>query len=47
MLKYKQPNQELDPAIYQLRLQNSALTKLQRAAIALGYTLQPTTPPLG
>ena len=44
LLKYKQPYQEPDPAIYQLRLQKSALTKLQRQALALGYTLQPTTP---
>ena len=43
--KYKQPYQEPDPAIYQLRLKKSALTKLQRQAIALGYTLLPTTPP--
>lgn len=45
LLKYKQPYQEPDPAIYQLRLQKSALTKLQRQALALGYTLQPTNPP--
>ena len=45
LLKYKQPYQEPDPAIYQLRLKKSALTKLQRQAIALGYTLLPTTPP--
>jgi transposase len=44
LLKYKQPYQEPDPAIYQLRLQKSALAKLQRQASALGYTLQPTTP---
>jgi transposase len=44
LLKYKQPYQEHDPAIYQLRLKKSALTKLQRQAIALGYTLLPTTP---
>jgi transposase len=43
LLKYKQPYQEPDPAIYQLRLQKSALTKLQRQALALGYTLLPTT----
>ena len=36
LLKYKQPYQEPDPAIYQLRLRKSALTKLQRQAIALG-----------
>jgi transposase len=45
LLKYKQPYQEPDPATYQLRLKKSALTKLQRQALALGYTLQPTTPP--
>jgi transposase len=45
LLKYKQPYQEPDPATYQLRLKKSALTKLQRQAIALGYTLLPTTPP--
>jgi transposase len=45
LLKYKQPYQEPDPATYQLRLQKSALTKLQRQALALGYTLEPTTPP--
>lgn len=45
LLKYKQPYQEPDPAIYQLRLKKSALTKLQRQAIALGYTLLPSTPP--
>jgi len=45
LLKYKQPYQEPDPAIYQLRLKKSALTKLQRQALALGYTLLPTTPP--
>src|ERR1700739_2900524 len=45
LLKYKQPYQKFDPAIYQLRLQKSALTKLQRQALALGYTLLPTTPP--
>ncbi len=44
LLKYKQPYQEPDPAIYQLRLKKSALTKLQRQALALGYTLLPTTP---
>ena len=44
LLKYKKPYQEPDPAIYQLRLQKSALTKLQRQALALGYTLLPTTP---
>jgi len=44
LLKYNQPYQEPDPAIYQLRLKKSALTKLQRQAIALGYTLLPTTP---
>jgi len=44
LLKYKQPYQEPDPAIYQLRLKKSALTKLQRQAVALGYTLLPTTP---
>ena len=45
LLKYKQPYHEPDPAIYQLRLQKSALTKLQRQALALGYILQPTSPP--
>jgi transposase len=44
LLKYKQPYQEPDPVIYQLRLKKSALAKLQRQAIALGYTLLPTTP---
>jgi transposase len=44
LLKYKQPYQEPDPVLYQLRLKKSALTKLQRHAIALGYTLMPTTP---
>lgn len=29
LLKYKQPYQEPDPAVYQLRLKKSALTKLQ------------------
>jgi Transposase IS116/IS110/IS902 family./Transposase. len=45
LLKYKQPYQEPDSAIYQLRLQKSTLAKLQRQATALGYTLQPTAPP--
>src|SRR6202048_636863 len=36
LLKYKQPYQEPDPAIYQLRLQKSALIKLQSQALALG-----------
>jgi transposase len=36
LLKYKQPYQEPDPVIYQLRLKKSILTKLQRQAIALG-----------
>jgi hypothetical protein len=45
LLKYKQPYQEPDPVTYQLRLKKSALTKLQRQAIALGYTLLPATPP--
>ena len=44
LLKYKQPYQEPDPAIYQLRLQKSALAKLQSQAFALGYTLLPTAP---
>ncbi len=44
LLKNKQPYQEPDSASYQLRLQKSALTKLQRQAIALGYTLLPTAP---
>jgi transposase len=44
LLKYKQPYQEPDPIIYQLRLQKSAFAKLQRQAIALGYTLLPTAP---
>jgi transposase len=44
LLKYKQPYQEPDPAIYQLRLQKSALAKLQSQASALGYTLLPTAP---
>ena len=42
LLKNKQPYQEPDSASYQLRLQKSALSKLQRQAIALGYTLLPT-----
>lgn len=45
LLKYKQPYQEPDPVTYQLQLKKSALTKLQRQATALGYTLLPTTPP--
>jgi len=44
LLKYKQPYQEPDPAIYQLRLQKSALAKLERQAIALGYTVLRTAP---
>jgi transposase len=44
LLKYKQPYQQLDPAIYQLRLQKSTLTKLQTQAATLGYTLVPTAP---
>jgi len=44
LLKHNQPYQEPDPAIYQLRVQKSALAKLQRQAIALGYTLRPTAP---
>jgi transposase len=44
LLKYKQPYQEPDPTIYQLRLQKSAFAKLQRQATALGYTLLPTAP---
>jgi len=44
LLKNKQPYQEPDSASYQLRLQKSALSKLQRQAIALGYTLLPTAP---
>jgi len=43
LLKYKQPYQEPDPVTYQLRLKKSALTKLQRQATALGFTLLPTT----
>jgi transposase len=39
LLRYKQPYQEPDPALYQLRLQKAALAKLQRQATALGYTL--------
>ena len=42
LLKYKQPYQKLDPAIYQLRLQKSALRKLQNQATTLGYKLIPT-----
>jgi hypothetical protein len=34
----------LTPALYQLRLHKAALTKLQRQATALGYTLLPTAP---
>ena len=44
LLKHKQPYQEPDPALYQLRLRKTALTKLQRQATALGYTLLPTAP---
>jgi transposase len=44
LLKNKQPYQEPDSASYQLRLQKSALSKLQRQAIALGYQLLPTAP---
>ena len=44
LLKHKQPYQEPDPVIYQTRLKKSALTKLQRQAFALGYTLLPTSP---
>ena len=44
LLKNKQPYQEPDSASYQLRLQKSALSKLQSQAIALGYTLLPTAP---
>ena len=44
LLKYKQPYQEPDLALYQLRLQKAALTKLQRQATALGYTLLATAP---
>ena len=44
LLKYQQPYQEPDPALYQLRLQKAALTKLQRQATALGYILLPTAP---
>jgi hypothetical protein len=44
LLKHKQPYQEPDPALYQLRLRKTALTKLQRQATALGYTLLPTVP---
>lgn len=44
LLKYKQPYQKLDPAIYQLRLQKSALFRLQNRATTLGYKLVPTAP---
>ena len=44
LLKYKRPYQEPDPIRYQLRLKKSALTKFQRQATALGYTLLPITP---
>jgi transposase len=44
LLKNKQPYQEPDPVTYQLRLQKSALTKLQKQAASLGYTLLPTAP---
>jgi len=44
LLKYKQPYQKLDPAIYQLRLQKSTLAKLQTQAATLGYKLVPTAP---
>ena len=42
LLKYKRPYRKLDPAIYQLRLQQSALRKLQNQATTLGYKLIPT-----
>jgi transposase len=42
LLKYKQPYQKLDPAIYQLRLQKFALLRLQNQATTLGYKLVPT-----
>jgi len=44
LLKYKEPYQKLDPAIYQLRLQKSALLPLQNQASTLGYKLVPTAP---
>ncbi len=44
LLKYKQPYQKLDPAIYELRLQKSALLRLQNQATTLGYKLVPTAP---
>ena len=42
LLRNKRPYQELDPLTYQLRLQKSALTRLQKQAASLGYTLLPT-----
>src|SRR6516162_117012 len=42
LLRDKQPYQEPDPVIYQLRLQKSAFTRLQKQAASLGYTLLPT-----
>ena len=45
LLKNKEPYQDPDPVLYQKRLQISALTKLQRQARALGYTLFPAHAP--
>ena len=42
LLKYKQPYQKLDPAIYQLLTPNLRSGKLQNQAITLGYKLIPT-----
>ena len=42
LLRNKRPYQEPDPVTYQLRLQKSALTRLQKQAASLGYTLLPT-----
>jgi hypothetical protein len=42
LLKNKRPYQEPDPVTYQRRLQRSALTKLQKQAASLGYTVLPT-----
>ena len=44
LLKYKEPYQRHDPAMYQLRLQKSALLKLQNQATTLGYKLVPIAP---
>ena len=42
LLKYKDQYREPDPAIYQLKLRNATLTKLQKQAAVIGYQLVPT-----